>query len=126
VAGGQDLYVAPDGEIKINQAHSHSFPNKATPGWLGWTWYPLPIKQPALTNCNATDPLYDCGTPSGYWQFQALNATTGGLAACGGLNSTSAVSLYAFTDGFNRTDCVNLMGLGTHNYTGVNPPVYVY
>jgi hypothetical protein len=126
VAGGQTLYVAEDGEMKITLPHSHSFPQRATPGWYGWTWYPLPVKQPGLVNCPSNDPMYNCQLPTGFWDFQAPNATKGGVTACGRLDLKDAIGLYAVTDSFNRTDCVHLTGLGTHNYTGINPPVYEY
>lgn len=41
-------------------------------------------------------------------------------------NEANITNIYAITPEFNRTDCVPLVGIGTHAYSGINPPVYSY
>ncbi|KAF2104248.1 hypothetical protein NA57DRAFT_70464 [Rhizodiscina lignyota] len=130
VPGGQDLYVNVDGLISITVQHSHSFPPGSWPEYYGWTWTPLlkPTGQTAkqLPGCPRNNDLYNCDIPSGYFDFKAPNATRGGVMACPNEYNTNVTSVYAVTPEFNRTGCVELVGMGTHNYTGPTPPVWSY
>jgi hypothetical protein len=123
------MYVNSNGLISITVQHSHFFPSDSYPYYYGWTWKPFqiyPFKPEATANCPKDDPKYNCNQPTGFWNFKAPNATVGGLKACPNEFDTESVSVYAVTPAFNRTDCVGLDGLGTHEYTGVNPPVWAY
>lgn len=124
--GGQDLYVTVDGQILITVQHSHSFPQGSWPEYYGWTWYPLPVKEHPLEDCPADDEDYDCRPPTGFWRFQAPNSTVGGIVACQNKYNANVTSVYAITPEFNQTNCIPLLGLGTHPYSGPNPPVWAY
>ncbi|KAF2431012.1 hypothetical protein EJ08DRAFT_207871 [Tothia fuscella] len=126
VPGGQDLYVNVDGTIAITVQHSHSIPPGAWWNYYGWTWTALPVIQSPLHDCPLNNPEYNCEPPTGFWNFQAPNAMVGGVKACPNKYQPSVTSLYAVTPDFNRTDCIGLAGLGTHNYTGPSPPVWAY
>jgi len=76
-------------------------------------------------DCPSNDPEYKCEPPAGYWNFKAPNATVGGVVACDGGDGKKS-ALYAVTPAFNKTNCVELKGLGTHPYAGVVPPVWAY
>jgi hypothetical protein len=84
------------------------------------------VYQRAEFNCPNDNPEYNCEPPTGYWNFRAPNATVGGVVACEASQGGEKSVLYAVTPAFNRTDCVVLEGLGTHTYTGVDPPVWAY
>jgi hypothetical protein len=127
VPGGQDLYVSANGELDITVQHSHSFPPGSYPEYIGWKWYRLPVNQPPVFGCPTDDPMYNCEPPTGFFVFRAPSATVSGVVACPQtFGNTTSVSLWAVTPQFNRTDCVALEGLGTHPYSGVNPPVWAY
>lgn len=79
VPGGQDLYVNVNGRIAITVQHSHSIPPGAWWNYYGWTWTALPVHQRPLLDCPKDDPEYKCEPPTGYWNFQAPNATVGGV-----------------------------------------------
>ena len=120
-----------DGLIAITVQHSHSIPPGAYWEYEGWTWHALPVtptpKQKAdFADCPRSNAEYNCDIPTGYWTFQAPNATVGGVVACQDDGDTKPATLYAITPEFNRTGCVQLKGLGTHLYTGPNPPVWSY
>jgi len=72
--------------------------------------------------------MYNCNPPTGYWNFKAPGATKGGIVICPDTSPNSGMHgvLYAITPEFGRMDCVELMGLGTHLYSGVSPPVWAY
>lgn len=125
VPGGQDSYVPVDGLISITVQHSHSFPPGSWEYGIGWTWTPLPKVFPPINPC-PKDLLHNCGAPSGYFSFQAPNAMVGGIMACPNPYNPNVTSVYAVTPQFNQTGCTPLVGLGTHNYTGPNPPVWAY
>ena len=123
--GGQDLYIDFDGALLITVQNSHSIPRGAYWECLDATTAELDGVSP----CPATDPLYNCTPPSGFFNFKALDALVGSegrVRACLNQYSANVKNLYAVTPHFNRTDCVELTGLGIHNYTGPNPPVWAY
>ncbi|OJD30704.1 uncharacterized protein BKCO1_5700018 [Diplodia corticola] len=132
VPGGQDLYVSADGSIHITVQHSHYIPSDAYPSYQGWVYNTLPSANdtdPApMPNCPLDDPRYNCDTPMGYYTFHAPDAPAdvGGVVSCPYLDSPDHFSAYAVTPNFNRTDCTPMLGLGSHHYTGVNPPVWAY
>jgi hypothetical protein len=126
VPGGQDVYVNVDGLMATTVQHSHSIPPGAWWSYYGWNWMPLPVHQLPLRDCPADDDRYNCTPPTGIFNFQAPNATVGGVMACPNKYFPATTSLYAVTPEFNRTDCVELAGLGTHPYTGPTPPVWAY
>ncbi|KIW04955.1 hypothetical protein, variant [Verruconis gallopava] len=129
VPGGQDMYVNADGLISITVQHSHFFPPGSYPYYEGWTWKPYRVFPPdkrLTAGCKRDNPEYNCDPPTGFFNFQAPNATVGGLRACPNEYEANVTSVYAVTPEFNRTDCVELDGLGTHVYTGPNPPVWAY
>lgn len=109
--------------MAITVQHSHSFPPGSFPEYEGWTWNALPVQQRPLKDCPIFSDLYNCNPPTGYWTFQVPNATVGGVKAC---ESNGSVHIYAVTPNFNQTGCVTLEGLGTHPYSGPNPPVWAY
>ncbi|KAF2120266.1 hypothetical protein BDV96DRAFT_642109 [Lophiotrema nucula] len=128
VPGGQIFYVEFEGLTRITVQHTHSFPPGAYPYNYPWTWHAFDsIPSPAA--CPTDDELYNCGVPTGYFTFKAPNGPEsyeGGLKACPNENDASVISVYGVTLAFNRTGCVDLEGLATHTYTGVNPPVWAY
>lgn len=128
--GGQDLYVTHDGDIAITVQHSHYIPSDAYHNYEGWSWNALPTDtySASMPDCPLDDPRYNCDTPSGYWTFHAPDAAedVGGVVACPDPDYPESIQAYAVTPSFNRTDCTPMVGLGTHNYTGVNPPVWSY
>ncbi|EKG15528.1 hypothetical protein MPH_07268 [Macrophomina phaseolina MS6] len=129
VPGGQDLYVTNDGQIRITVQHSHSIPPGAYWNYQGWSWNALPASDtPVAAGCPESDPRYDCAAPTGYWTFHAPDAPEGvcGVVACPSEYSPDAVSAYAVTPNFTRTDCTPILGLATHGYSGPNPPVWSY
>ncbi|KAL0262873.1 hypothetical protein SLS55_001847 [Diplodia seriata] len=132
VPGGQELYVAADGAIQITVQHSHEIPSGAYPSYKGWSYNALPTANDSdvtsMANCPLDSPRYNCETPLGYWTFQAPDAAkdVGGVVACPSPYSPDKAVAYAVTPKFNRTDCTPMLGLGTHNYTGVFPPVWSY
>lgn len=126
VPGGQDLYVSANGEIDITVQHSHFFPPGSYPEYVGWTWKPFSVYQRPLFKCERWNPDYECAPPTGYFNFQAPNANVSGVFACPNRYNASLLSIWAATSQFNRTDCFKLAGLGTHPYTGPNPPVWAY
>jgi len=130
VPGGQDLYVNEDGLISITVQHSHTFPPGSFPWYQGWTWTPLPVTSKKwVQDCPIGNKQYNCRSPSGYWNFKAPGATTGGIAACSNpydKNDKVPKFLYAITPKFSRKGCVKLDGLATHEYHGPNPPVWAY
>ncbi|KAF2088056.1 hypothetical protein K490DRAFT_65337 [Saccharata proteae CBS 121410] len=129
VPGGQDLYVNKDGSIGITVQHSHTIPQGAYWEYQGWSWTALPVThQKKMHGCPAANNTYNCAPPTGYFTFHAPDAKpgVGGVMACPSLYNAGATAVYAVTPEFNRTDCVELMGLGTHKYTGQNPPVWAY
>lgn len=81
---------------------------------------------PFQPDCPQDNSMYNCSSPTGYWTFKAPNVTVGGVKACPYEYNSSDWSVYAVTPAFNRTDCVDLLGIGTHPYSGVNPPVWSY
>lgn len=125
VPGGQDLYVPVNGLITITVQHSHFIPPDAWAYGIGWTYQPLPETFPPVRPC-PKDLLHNCEAPTGYLSFQAPNATVGGIMACPNQYAPEETSIYAVTPEFNQTGCTELVGLGTHNYTGPNPPVWAY
>jgi len=140
VPGGQALYVTSAGRISITVQHSHVIPPDAFWNYQGWTWVPLTPSRPGPDNqyhptvpgCPSRDPLYNCAAPSGYWTFQAPNATRGGVLACPietspGAPEVQQWALWARTPAYvERSECVELVGLGTQAYAGVVPPVWAY
>jgi hypothetical protein len=122
------MYANANGLVSITVQHSHSFPSGSYPYYEGWTWTPYQIwpENSLLSQCNQSDARYNCDSPTGFWNFKAPDATVGGVRACPNEFSSSSVSVYAVTPAFNRTDCVVLDGLGTHDYAGPNPPVWAY
>ncbi|KAJ9640463.1 hypothetical protein H2201_002484 [Coniosporium apollinis] len=129
VPGGQEFYVAYDGEPAITRQHSHSFPSNSYPYYYGWTWTAFEKKRGRkfLERCPRRDPVYDCRQPSGYWTFKAPDGPAGyegGLMACPSKYAPEQTSVWMVTPGFSQTGCVKLDGLATHNYTG--PPVWAY
>ncbi|OCK77785.1 hypothetical protein K432DRAFT_407011 [Lepidopterella palustris CBS 459.81] len=129
VPGGQDLYVSATGSILITVQHSHSIPPGSYWEYQGWSWTALPAKTPHCSTYPRYNPLYNCDPPTGYFTFRAPDAPTGskgGVMACSNEYNANVTSLYAVTPSFNRTGCVELVGLGTHNYIGVSPPVWSY
>lgn len=124
--GGQDTYVNVDGLVEITVQHEHDIPPGAFE-YIGWTWRGLPVDQPAYQpDCPRNNSMYNCRSPTGVWTFRAPNATVGGVKACPNEFDNTTVSIYAVTPAFNRTDCVDLWGIGTHPYDGVLPPVWAY
>jgi hypothetical protein len=122
VPGGQDLYVAANGLIQITVQHSHFIPSDAYAYGIGWQWTALPLprsKHHKVRHCPRDNPEYNCDPPTGYFTFIAPGATVGGVVACEN-------KLWAVTPAFNQTGCTVLKGLGTHNYTGISPPVWSY
>lgn len=129
VPGGQDLYVTSDGGIHIIVQHSHSIPPDAYWNYQGWSWTALPVPYESLIpSCLVDDPRFNCEAPTGYWTFHAPDAPddVGGVVSCPSEYNPDSAVAYAVTPKFNRTDCVPMIGLGTHNYTGPNPPVWAY
>jgi hypothetical protein len=127
VPGGQDTYVNVDGLVAITVQHEHEIPPGAYWEYEGWTWTGLPVDQPPfLHGCPQNNSMYNCSSPTGYWNFKAPNATVGGVKVCPNEYDNTTMSIYAVTPAFNRTGCVDLMGLGIHPYSGVNPPVWAY
>lgn len=133
VPGSQDLYVTASGQIRITPQHSHAIPDGAYWNYQGWTWTSLADTSSYLapddaSDCPADDDRYNCGAPSGYWTFQAPDAPedVGGVVACPGEDVPEDVEAWAVTPAFNRTDCEEIAGLGTHGYEGVSPPVWSY
>ena len=131
VPGGQDLFVNVNGLVAITVQHSHSIPPGAYWEYQGWTWTALPVTptsagKAAFRDCPRTNSAYNCDIPAGYWSFQAPNSTRSGVIACQDGSDTRPATLYAVTPEFSRLDCVPLKGLGTHPYSGPNPPVWAY
>ena len=112
--------------MAITPQHEHSIPPGAYIESVGWTWTALPVHEPRLHHCPANNDFYDCTPPTGYWDFLAPNAAHGGVMACPNENDSTVTSIYAITPEFKRTDCVPLVGIGTHPYSGIDPPVYSY
>ncbi|KAF2797147.1 hypothetical protein K505DRAFT_415251 [Melanomma pulvis-pyrius CBS 109.77] len=128
VPGGQEFFVDVDGATRITVQHSHSFPPGSYPYYYGWTWTALSSNASSIS-CPSNSTLYNCGAPSGYFTFKAPDGPPsyqGGLKACPNKYNTNGTSVYAVTPLFNLTGCVELEGLATHTYTGVNPPVWAY
>jgi len=126
VPGGQDLYVNVDGSIAITVQHSHSFPPGSWPEYYGWTWTALPVDNESLPGCPAGNDSYVCDAPTGFFSFQAPDATVGGIKLCPNQYYPTQLSVWAVTPEFNQTQCVDVLGLGTHTYAGPNPPVWAY
>lgn len=124
VPGGQNLYVNQDGSLGITTQHEEDdYPAGSYKSYQGWTWTALEFSEPAASQCPTEYTAVNCDPPSGYWSFSLPGSPSAGVKAC---PVNSVVALYAPTPDFNRTDCVDLVGLGTHNYTGPNPPVWAY
>ncbi|KAF2715429.1 hypothetical protein K504DRAFT_487115 [Pleomassaria siparia CBS 279.74] len=129
VPGGQEFFVDVDGATRITVQHSHSFPPGSYPYYYGWTWTALPPSNASRSTCTPNSTFYNCGDPTGYFTFKAPDGPAGyegGLRACPNEYITNGTSVYAVTPLFNETGCVELAGLATHTYTGVNPPVWSY
>ncbi|KAF1985149.1 hypothetical protein K402DRAFT_464493 [Aulographum hederae CBS 113979] len=134
VPGGQDFYVRNNGQVQITVQHSHAIPPDAYPIYQGWYWTALPTPsgyESNLPGCPGASnaSFYDCGPPSGFWNFRVqnqANETVGGLRACPSEFSEDGMSVYAVTPHFNATGCTELAGLGTRNYTGTTPAVWAY
>jgi hypothetical protein len=129
VPGGQDTYVNVDGSISVTVQHSHSFPPGSWPEYYGWTWTPLSANddsEDVMDDCLEGNDRYNCDAPDGFLTFKAPNATLGGVMVCDNKFSSDLQSIWAVTPEFNGTGCFEIVGLGTHNYTGPNPPVWSY
>ncbi|TVY81938.1 putative secreted protein [Lachnellula suecica] len=98
VPGGQEIYVAPAGNLGFTQAHSAYVP----PGsYIG-----------GFTNITT---LSDCGPAISVFNWEAANFTTGGIWACPtATNATATYQIFAKTVAFNHTNCVELAGLQPH------------
>ncbi|XTI93848.1 hypothetical protein V2W45_1473135 [Cenococcum geophilum] len=73
---------------------------------------------------DGVNSLYNCTLPSGFFNLRAPDApvgSEGGMRGCPNQYNANVTSLYAVTPHSNRTDCVELTGLGTYNYTGHQP-----
>jgi len=132
VPGGQDCYIAHDGEILVTTQHSQTIPSDAYPITQGWKYTALkPHENAGLRACPDADDvsMYNCKRPTGFWTFQ-LPGTDGGLFACptklGNNVNTQIYAIYAKTPAFNKKGCTHLKGLATHEYKGVFPPVWAY
>jgi hypothetical protein len=60
----------------------------------------------------------------GYFTFQVPNATVGGVRLCNNPYDATVQSVWAVTPNFNGTNCTDIDGLATHEYTG--EPVWAY
>jgi len=117
VPGAQDLFVTINGHISITQAHNHEF----APGVfhdVGWAWTPLPVDQSPLKDCppppsHGAAEYYNCDPPTGYFTFKAPNATKGGIEIC-----DDDAMLYAITPESRSDGCFEVVGLGTHPFSG--------
>ncbi|KAF7530417.1 hypothetical protein G7054_g9604 [Neopestalotiopsis clavispora] len=111
VPGGQDIYVAPNGQVKYTQAHSGYMP----PGSLTDGWFNKTI-------------VSDCGPRTHVLDFLATctdGTHLGGVYLCPNvqdyMNGTGAsYQLYTKTSEFNETNCVEAIGLVEH---GINATV---
>ncbi|KAF2837981.1 hypothetical protein M501DRAFT_995249 [Patellaria atrata CBS 101060] len=128
VPGGQDTFVHADGLISITVQHSHSIPHDAYWGYQGFAWTALPVNQEPFIDCPTDNPKYNCEPPTGFinWRLATGDSTKGGIMVCENPYNSNSTALYAVTPAFNKTGCVELVGLGTHNYTGPVPPVWAY
>lgn len=103
VPGGQNIYVAPDGEVKYTSAHSSFMPFGSYPsGWYNKT---------AVSDCAPTTEIIDFLTTDG--------SNVGGLFLCPTipdyLSGTGAsYQLYAKTPDFTLTNCEPAVGLVQH------------
>ncbi|KAF1811430.1 hypothetical protein P152DRAFT_373672, partial [Eremomyces bilateralis CBS 781.70] len=111
VPGGQEMYVDPTGLVKITVQHSHYIPPGSYANGEGWKWTALPLPECQDPIPCPRSAFYFCSPPSGYWTFQIEGQERGGFAACPNPWDGEVTSVYAVTDAFNRTDCVELEGL---------------
>ncbi|KAI1503471.1 hypothetical protein F5X99DRAFT_407053 [Biscogniauxia marginata] len=101
VPGGQAIYVHPSGLVQYTRAHSASIP----PGSFVGGWYNVTI----VSNCMLSVQVLNFLPPDGL-------VTPGGVTLCPGVPESMAgmgasYALYAKTRGFNRTNCVDAIGL---------------
>ncbi|KAF2147290.1 uncharacterized protein K452DRAFT_217519 [Aplosporella prunicola CBS 121167] len=99
VPGGQQVYIAPTGELKVTQAHSASMPEGSIQDGFH------------KSESNSLGFLH--------W--------TNGFLACPAANSTDGYpyQIYASVDGLKRTDCLGFDFL-TSNYTGTGAAAWQY
>ncbi|KAK7541167.1 uncharacterized protein J3D65DRAFT_665890 [Phyllosticta citribraziliensis] len=136
VPGGQDLYVDVNGQIGITVQHSHSIPYGAYWSYQGWNWVALEQCSGNQCGCPVGDARYNCTKPTGYFTFKApppFNGSNppgyvGGVMACPSPYDPTGTQLlaWAVTPQFNQSGCTPIVGLGTHPYSGINPPVWSY
>ncbi|XXG96176.1 hypothetical protein Hte_002455 [Hypoxylon texense] len=121
VPGGQQIYVAPDGQVQYTQAHSSSMP----PGSMVGGWYNKTVVIPSSSDI-------DCGVGDGDGNGNDNSTTTttryvfdflstdgsgkGGVKICpdvpAAIRQTGAgYSVYAGTRAFNESFCIDAVGL---------------
>lgn len=108
VPGGQNIYIAPNGQVKYTQAHSAYMPRGSLIG--GW------FNKTVMADCAPTTDVLD------FWAADGSNR--GGILLCPNtqtfMKGTGAsYQLYAKTTSFNATNCVGAMGLLQHGSAAV-------
>ncbi|KAI5918170.1 hypothetical protein F4810DRAFT_715721 [Camillea tinctor] len=98
VPGGQTIYVQPGGKVQYTRAHSSYIPSGSFVG--GW---------------NNLTVVSDCMMPLQVLDFAPPNGA-GGVALCPDIpdsmgDTGASYALYAKTAGFNKTNCVDAIGL---------------
>ncbi|ETS78184.1 hypothetical protein PFICI_10246 [Pestalotiopsis fici W106-1] len=103
VPGGQDIYIAPHGQVQFTQAHSAYMP----PGSLTGGWFNKTV-------------VSECGPRTHVLDFLATNGTDlGGVYLCPNVEdymkgTGASYRLYTNTPQFNETNCVQAVGLVEH------------
>ncbi|KAL7621845.1 hypothetical protein AAE478_007345 [Parahypoxylon ruwenzoriense] len=105
VPGGQKIFVSSTGQVQYVQAHSAYIP----PGSFAGGWYNKTIVSDCEPNRDVVDFLSTDG--SNFGGVKLCRDVPEFMAGTG-----ASYVLYAATTGFNRTDCVDTLGLTLHGH----------
>jgi hypothetical protein len=97
VPGGQQIFIAPSGEVSYTQAHSAAMPvGSTTEGWYNKTVISNCAPEITVADWVLKDPV---GAPS-----------AGGILLCPAIRD-GVFQLYVHATGFNQTGCTPIVGV---------------
>ena len=132
---GQNIYVNYDGRLGFTLPHSMWYPDGSIRDGEGWIWTPYERASQELkaahSNCQQGNVLYDCRTPSGFWNFKAHDTPEEGFAACRDvINRNRAEVLHGMRpkllENFEEWGCVKLPALASMPYRGPVPRIEAF